>query len=45
MACKHKFIKINDVDVCTKCGLSICDGKTVVFDRKLVNKIGKKVKK
>ncbi len=44
MPCKHKFVKINDVSICVKCGLSICDGKAVVFDRKIVNKIGKRVK-
>lgn len=41
MACKHKFIKINDVSVCVKCGLTICDNKSVVIDRKFVNKVGK----
>lgn len=41
MACKHKFVKINDVSVCIKCGLTVCDGKAVLIDRKFVNKVGK----
>ncbi|MDO5397051.1 MAG: hypothetical protein Q4G33_03895 [bacterium] len=42
--CRHKRIKINDVDVCLKCGLTVCEGKFVQIDRKLISKIGKKVK-
>ena len=42
--CRHKFIKIDDVSVCVKCGLSICDNKAVVIDRKLINKRGRAVK-
>lgn len=42
--CKHKWIKINDVDVCVKCGLTIYCGKYIQIDRKFVSKIGKKVK-
>lgn len=41
MACGHLFIKVNEVSVCIKCGLTI--GKEnakgcVIFDRKLVNR-------
>lgn len=39
--CKHIWKKINDVSVCTKCGISICNGKFVQFDRKIVNKLRK----
>ncbi len=42
--CKHRWIKINNVDVCTKCGLTICDGKFILIDKKFISKIGKKVK-
>lgn len=37
--------KVNDVSVCTKCGISICNGKFVQFDRKIVNKLRKLAKK
>lgn len=43
--CNHKkMIKINDVDVCLKCGMTVCNGKFIQIDRKLVEKIGKRVK-
>lgn len=42
--CKHQWKRINDVDVCVKCGLSICDGKFIMFDKKFVQKHGRKVK-
>lgn len=43
--CGHKWRKINDVDICVKCGLCICDGRFFMIDRKLLSKIGKPVKK
>ncbi len=39
--CKHIWKKVNDVSVCTKCGTSICNGKFIQFDRKIVNKLRK----
>jgi hypothetical protein len=42
--CAHKWKKINDVDICLKCGLTICDGRYAMVDRKLLKKIGKAVK-
>lgn len=39
--CNHKWQKVNDVSVCIKCGVSICNGKKVIFDRKLINKLRK----
>lgn len=42
--CKHQFIKVNDVSVCKKCGLTFSfDGK-VLFDRPFAN-VGKKKKR
>lgn len=38
MACPHvNKVKINDVTVCTKCGLTFLPGGKVVFDRRLAN--------
>lgn len=35
--CNHQWKKINDIKVCTRCGLTITyDGK-IMFDRKLPN--------
>ena len=43
--CSHTWQKINDVFVCMRCGLTrTYDGK-IIFDRKLVNRKSKKVKK
>lgn len=40
--CGHIFIKINDISVCIKCGITFT-GQKVIFDRKLINrKEGKK---
>lgn len=36
--CGHVYIKINDVAICTKCGLTIGDaGRCVIFDQQLIN--------
>jgi len=44
MPCPHNFIKINDVSVCKRCGLTFTfDGK-VVFDRPIAN-YGSKTRK
>lgn len=43
--CGHKWIKINDIDICLKCGLSLYKGRFLVVDKKLLSKIGKPVKK
>ena len=44
MACKHRFIKINDVKVCEKCGITIDKkGRLMVFDRAFVNGRKKKI--
>lgn len=42
--CKHNWKKVNDVDVCIKCGLSVCNGRILMIDKKLVERIGKRVK-
>ena len=43
MPCKHMFININDIAVCRKCGLTICDkGKAVIIDKYAVSEIRKK---
>lgn len=36
--CSHNFLKVNDVRVCTRCGLTFrnTDGK-VMFDRDIAN--------
>lgn len=42
--CKHQWVKINDVLVCTRCGLTrTMDGK-ILFDRKLPSYKPKKKK-
>lgn len=40
--CNHTFLKMNDVTVCVKCGMTVADGKKVIFDRKLPSYIRKK---
>lgn len=43
--CSHSFKKMNDVDVCIKCGLTrTYDGK-IIFDRKLPNYMTRKGRK
>ena len=44
--CGHLWRKMNDVRVCMKCGLTVGkDGRVLVFDRRLRNVAGKKVKR
>lgn len=39
MACGHVFIKVNDVSICRKCGLTIGHrNQCVIFDYKLLNR-------
>lgn len=42
--CKHNWKKINDVDVCIKCGLTVSKGRILMIDKKLVERVGKRVK-
>ena len=40
--CSHVWKKVNDVQVCVRCGLTrIADGR-ILFDRKIVNYKSKK---
>lgn len=41
--CNHIMIKVNDLNVCAKCGMTLADGK-VVFDRGLLDYIKSKEK-
>ena len=44
--CRHEWLRINDVRVCKRCGVTLTPDNKVLFDRKLVNpkKKGKKKK-
>ncbi len=46
--CSHEWRQINDVSVCTRCGLTRTKSGKIIFDRKLPNyrhkKRGKKKK-
>ena len=43
--CSHNWQKVNDVQVCMRCGLTrTFDGK-IIFDRKIANYKSKKSKK
>ena len=42
--CTHKWIKMNDTSVCTKCGLTVLPDKTMFFDKTIVNYKSKKRK-
>lgn len=35
--CKHEFIKINDIIVCKRCGMTKTPGGKIIFDRKVIN--------
>ncbi len=39
--CNHIWKNVNNVSLCIKCGVCICNGKFVQFDRKIVNKLRK----
>lgn len=43
--CNHSMVKVNDLNVCVKCGLILADHKKVVFDRKLSDYIRNRSKK
>ena len=43
--CNHSMVKVNDVNVCVKCGLILADRKKVIFDRELSDYIRNKNKK
>ena len=42
--CKHEFIKINDVVICKKCGITKTPDGKIIFDRKVINYIPKRRK-
>ncbi len=35
--CKHEMIKVNNVSVCLKCGLTRTPDGRILFDKKIVN--------
>lgn len=35
--CGHEWIKINDLSICKRCGITITEDKKILFDRKLSN--------
>ena len=43
--CNHILTKMNDICVCAKCGMTVANGKKVLFDRSLTNYIKNKNKK
>ena len=36
--CRHDMLKMNDVKICRKCGLTVCPNGQVFFDRELFRK-------
>lgn len=40
--CRHDMVRVNDVKICRKCGLTICPGGQVFFDKELIRKRRKK---
>ena len=40
--CNHIMKKVNNLNVCIKCGLTLADNKKIVFDRRLTDYIKKK---
>lgn len=41
--CRHSsVVKVNDLRICLKCGMTLADNKKIVFDRKLRPYIEKK---
>jgi hypothetical protein len=42
--CSHEWKKVNDVQVCIRCGLTRMPDGRMLFDRKLPNYKSKKVK-
>lgn len=45
MSCPHSWQKINDVQVCMRCGLTRTHDGKFLFDRKIVNYKRKRVKR
>lgn len=44
--CRHEMIKVNDIKVCKKCGLTVLKDGRLFFDKQFVKQIQrKKVKK
>lgn len=43
--CNHKFIKVNDIRVCTKCGVTFTLEGKCVFDRRLIAVLRRKEKR
>ncbi len=43
--CRHDMIQQNDVKICRRCGLTICPGGQVFFDKALFRKRRKKHEK
>lgn len=35
--CRHEFIKVNEVIVCKRCGLTRTEDGKIMFDKKIVN--------
>ena len=36
--CAHDMVKVNDVKVCRKCGLTLCPDGRVLFDKSILRK-------
>nr|DAD87176.1 MAG TPA: hypothetical protein [Siphoviridae sp. ctM4P7] len=44
--CRHEMIKVNDIKVCKKCGLTVLKDGRLFFDKQFVRQMQrKKVKK
>ena len=39
--CKHEMIKINDIKICRKCGLTILPDGRFFYDKQILSKGGK----
>lgn len=39
--CSHKWLKVNDLDVCTKCGVTRLFNGKILFDKALTRYIKK----
>ena len=43
--CSHNLVKINDMRICTRCGMTVLPNGMVIFDRNLPNYKGKRKKR
>ena len=43
--CNHIMVKVNDLNVCVKCGLILANGEKIILDRKLSNYIRRNAKR